>query len=189
MAALSKQVPRKRPAAKKTGALAKKPAMGTTSTKDLVKGLKKIQETEDNDDGSAAGAENGSDEEGGGSSGSNARDKGKAEKFAAMMRSKSLPEHIAFLHNEGAREKTSPREFRTAIINQLFTRKVNGRYSLNDTAPLFQEARRVYEKKFNVDKQIALPKLVLRGMHSGNSESAFQEALAAGEIQAVESDA
>ena len=118
--------------------------------------------------------------------GDNARDKGKGEKFSAMLRSDSLPPHIKHLYNEVAKTKASPRDFRTQIINSLFERKGNGRFQLRDDKPLFTEAREIYERKYSRDRALAYPRSVMKGLYFQNSETAFQAALDCGDIQEVE---
>ena len=115
-----------------------------------------------------------------------ARDKGKGEKFAAMLRSKTLPPHIQHLYEEVAKGKSSPRDFRTEIINSLFERKANGRFELRDDKPLFREAKQIYERKYSKDKDLGYPRSVMKGLYFQNSEVAFQAALDCGDIQEVE---
>ena len=66
------------------------------------------------------------EESGGEDDASHLRDKGKSIKFNSMRR--SLPAHIVHLYDTEALSKPSPREFRTQVINQLFTKLKNGRY-------------------------------------------------------------
>ena len=95
------------------------------------------------------------------------RDKGKAEKFKAMRQ--QLPAHIVHLYDEAANSKASPRSFRTKLINELFDRQSNGRYTLRDDKPLFVEHKALYEKKFNKDSHVAYPKSVMCGLYFHNS--------------------
>ncbi|CAE7908803.1 unnamed protein product, partial [Symbiodinium necroappetens] len=118
--------------------------------------------------------------------GDSARDKGKGEKFAAMLRSDSLPPHIKHLYNEVAKSKSSPRDFRTQVINSLFERKANGRFQLRDDKPLFTEVKELYERKYSTDRALAYPRSVMKGLYFQNSETAFQAALDCGDIQEVE---
>lgn len=95
------------------------------------------------------------------------RDKGKAEKFKAMRN--QLPAHIVHLYDEAANSKSSPRSFRTKLINELFERQSNGRYILRDDKPLFIEHKALYERKFNKDSHVAYPKSVMCGLYFHNS--------------------
>ena len=117
---------------------------------------------------------------------STTRDKGKGEKFAAMMKANMLPNHVQHLYNEVAKTKSSPRDFRTQIINSLFDRKPNGRFELRDDKPLFEEAKEIYDRKYSKDRAVAYPRAVMKGLYFQNSESAFMEALESGDIQEVE---
>eukprot|EP00434_Breviolum_minutum_P037142 symbB.v1.2.032922.t1/scaffold3979.1/size87083/2 len=173
----------KRPAAGGGGggqASKKRPAASTmrSTLDELRQGTKKddAQENHDDDD----------DDDGEGDDGGDGhRDKGKGLKFA-QMKSK-LPPHIVELYDTVALEKTSPRAFRTMIVNQLFKKTESGRYILQDQKPLFQEAKRIYERKYGAEKQNSYPKSVLRGLYFGNCEKAFQEAAASGDIFPVQS--
>ena len=104
--------------------------------------------------------------------GDDRRDKGKGEKFAAMVKAKSLPSHIQYLYDEVAKTKSSPRSFRTLIVNTLFERLPSGRYELRDHKPTFVEAKQLYEKKYCKDAAVALPRLVMRGMYFNGSQLA-----------------
>ena len=128
------------------------------------------------------------DDEGGDNDGGGCivrRDKGKGEKFAAMLKANALPPHIEHLYNVVAKSKSSPREFRTSIINSLFIKRSNGRYELDDSKPLFVESKEVYERKFGRDTSTAYPRLVMRGMFFANCETAMQQAIEAGDITEV----
>ncbi|CAK9077599.1 unnamed protein product, partial [Durusdinium trenchii] len=101
---------------------------------------------------------------------------------------RSLPAHIVHLYDTEALSKPSPREFRTQVINQLFTKLKNGRYSLNAEKPMFQEAKKLYERKYGKDSETGLPKSVLKGLYFQNSESAFQEAISSGDVYVMNSE-
>ena len=137
MPAMSKM---KRPAAVEDGALAglkKGKFVQSSSSSSYMKrpaaagGVKaaidKMQAGCKVDDGDEAG--DGSEAD------STTRDKGKGEKFAAMMKANMLPNHVQHLYNEVAKTKSSPRDFGTQIINSLFDRKPNGRFELRDDKP------------------------------------------------------
>ena len=126
------------------------------------------------------------EESGGEDDASHLRDKGKSIKFNSMRR--SLPAHIVHLYDTEALSKPSPREFRTQVINQLFTKLKNGRYSLNAEKPMFQEAKKLYERKYGKDSETGLPKSVLKGLYFQNSESSFQEALSSGDVYVTHSE-
>ena len=97
------------------------------------------------------------------------RDKGKGEKYASMVRAGALPEHIQHLYEHVAQNKSSPRSFRTLIVNTLFEKLLSGRYELRDKHPMFIEAKEIYEKKYAKDTSIAVPKLIMKGMYFNGS--------------------
>ena len=95
------------------------------------------------------------------------RDKGKAEKFKAMR--SQLPNHIINLYDEAANTKSSPRAFRTQLVNSLFDKTSSGRYILRDDKPMFTEHKALYEKRYNKDAHIAMPRGVMLGLYFHNS--------------------
>ena len=60
-----------------------------------------------------------------------ARDKGKGEKWAKMKATDKLPAYIVDMYEKEARSHSSPRKFRSAMVNKLFTRQADGSYKLN----------------------------------------------------------
>ena len=99
----------------------KKPAASGSMNKainELKHGLRSSSSKKDEDDNE--------EESGGEEEESHLRDKGKSIKFNSMRR--SLPAHIIHLYDTEALSKPSPREFRTQVIHQLFTKLKNGRY-------------------------------------------------------------
>ena len=97
-----------------SGGATKKPATAGC----LKASIGKMQAGCDDDD--ASGDENVDAED---CSSDRSRDKGKGEKFASMLKTNTLPAHIRHLYEEVAKSKTSPRDFRTTVINTLFERK------------------------------------------------------------------
>lgn len=130
----------------------------------------KAEDAEDDDDAADAGL----------------RDKGKGIKFAQMR--STLPPHILDLYDKEALSKSSPRAFRTNIVNQLFEKTDGGRYRLRDDRPMFTEAKRLFEKKYGKNEQHGFPKSVMRGLYFGNSESALQDAISCGDVYLVKGD-
>ena len=159
-----------------SGGATKKPATAGC----LKASIGKMQAGCDDDD--ASGDENVDAED---CSSDRSRDKGKGEKFASMLKTNTLPAHIRHLYEEVAKSKTSPRDFRTTVINTLFERKKNGRFELRDDRPLFTEAKDLYERKYSKDRALAYPRSVMKGLYFQNNESAFLEALACGDVHEV----
>ena len=169
------------PVLKKPAAAAmslKRPAavMGSLnkSLADMQRGSKKATTEDDGHDDNVDKKSEKSDDD------DDHRDKGKAIKFRQMQ--KELPPHIIDLYEKEALNKSSPRAFRTQLINQLFTKLPSGRYRLNDDKPMFREAKQMYEKKYGSEKEKGYPKSVMKGLYFGNSDAHFERALADGEI-------
>ena len=110
-----------------------------------------------------------------------ARDKGKGQKFAKIKG--ELPAHIIDLYENEAKKQASPREFRSMIINKLFTRLPNGHYALNAKDPMFEEHRQIVDKKFGIDEHMALPRSIMRGKYFNGSNQALDEAVADGSLK------
>ena len=109
------------------------------------------------------------------------RDKGKGQKFAKVKQ--NLPPHILDLYENEAKKHSSPREFRTQIINKLFTRLPNGQLQLNCTAPIFEEHKCMMEKKYGSDEHKALPRSIMRGKYFSNDNAALDAAVAEGSVK------
>ena len=151
----------KRPAAGGGGggqASKKRPAASTmrSTLDELRQGTTKKDDAEENHD----------DDDGEGDDGDGHRDKGKGLKFA-QMKSK-LPLHIVELYDTVALEKTSPRAFRTMIVNQLFKK--------TDQEGTFCKIRSPFFKRRNVSTKESM---VLR------SKIPIQRVCFAGSILAI----
>ena len=191
---LSKKRPASQTESTTSAALKKRPAAKLGSVNQCVEKLKKGWEDEEDEKTlktKKAGAKKNetkeddeNDEEQQGEDG--LRDKGKAVKFNQMR--KSLPAHILQLYDEEAQKKTSPRAFRTQIVNALFEKLPNGRYEMKANAPLFEEAKRMYENRYGKQKETGYPRSVMRGLYFANSEPDFKAALEAGDIYRIEED-
>ena len=55
-------------------------------------------------------------------------------------------------------------------------------------APLFLEAKRMYETKYGKQKETGYPRSVMRGLYFANSEPDFKAALDAGDVFRIEED-
>lgn len=188
----------KRPASKND---MKRPASGAVATKagslnraveEMKKGwkneedeetTKKTQKGKKTDGGEKGDDDEDEDEEGG--EGEDAkRDKGKSVKFQSMK--KNLPPHIVQLYEQEALNKSSPRQFRTTIINSLFRKLSNGRYELITDQPMFNEYKKLYEKKYGREAEKGYPRSVMKGLYFQNDEVAFQAAITNGEVYQIE---
>jgi hypothetical protein len=109
------------------------------------------------------------------------RDKGKGQKFAKVKA--NLPPHILDLYENEAKKHSSPRDFRTMIINKLFTRLPNGQLQLNCKAPIFEEHKTMMERKFGTDEHKALPRSIMKGKYFANDNAALDAAVADGSVK------
>ena len=161
----------KRPAAKQTGskinATIQKLKKGV-SKEDLVKN-RKLKDEEQTEDGQETH-----------------RDKSKGQKYAKLK--ETLPAHIVDLVEVESKKASSPREFKTLIINKLFKKTSSGKLELNLNDNLFEEHKRLYTKKFSKETDHAMPAAIMRGLYFQNDEGAFMRALKAGDIEEVEGD-
>eukprot|EP00438_Fugacium_kawagutii_P030640 Skav224036 [mRNA] locus=scaffold5785:375:815:+ [translate_table: standard] len=100
------------------------------------------------------------------------RDKGKGEKWARMRAAGAIPPHILHLHDEGAKNSSNTRDFRTQVINALFEKNDKGVFELATQKKMFTEAFKVYQKKYARDESEGLAKSILCGLYFQNDEKA-----------------
>ena len=99
-----------------------------------------------------------------------------------------LPDHVIDLIEKQSQKASSPRQFKTQIINRLFRRSPDGRLELNLEDEVFSEHHKIYSKRYSKEEETAYPESILRGLYFGNSQEAFDRAKAAGEVVPVESE-
>ena len=177
MAVLSKQAVAKakakvvkKPAIKQTTDLLRKPASSTSE---------KSEKTE------KGGLNLTIDQLKAGNLGEEPRDKGKSVKYHKMKEAGQLPEYVIHLIEDQAKSAASKRSFQTSAINRLFTRGSDGSLALNLSDGLFTEAQTIHTKHFSRGSQKALPASVLKGLYFGNSQAAFDQAVASGDVVEV----
>ena len=166
----------KRPAAAPVAGVLKRPAGSKTNVPPKTLNEKVSlwkQGLPKEDDDSESGHEDNETE--------NPRDKGKGQKFAKMKN--QLPAHIIDLYDNEAKKASSPRNFRTMVINKLFTKLSNGQYQLNAKDPVFEEHKVMMEKKYGVDEQRAYPRSIMKGQFFNNSNAALEEAIEEGSVK------
>ena len=112
------------------------------------------------------------------------RDKAKGQKFAKMR--SQLPEHVIDLIDNHSMKASSPRSFKTQVINKLFKRNSAGKLVLNLSDPIFIEHKKVYAKKYSKEEDTALPESIMKGLYFNNSKEAFENAKKVGEIIGVD---
>ena len=104
--------------------------------------------------------------------GESKRDKGKAIKYAKMR--SELPEFVIDLVEKQSAKSSSPRAFKTDIINRLFKRDAGGKLSLRLQDPVFAEHKRVYTDKFAKEQDVAYPESILKGLYFAGDDKKFQ---------------
>ena len=112
------------------------------------------------------------------------RDKSKGQKYQKMKG--QLPEHVVDLIEKESQRASSPREFKTMIINRLYKRNSAGKLVLNLDDHLFTEHKKVFTKKYSNEKETALPEGIMRGLYFNNSQVAMDQAKKDGDIVAVD---
>ena len=90
------------------------------------------------------------------------RDKSKGQKYKAMK--DQLPEHVVDLIEKESCKKSSPREFKTQVINSLFVRNESGKLELNLSDPIFEEHKRLYTKRFAKETDYSSPRINHEGV-------------------------
>ena len=173
-------MPMKRPAASgSAGGPKKKPAGKINETIDnLRRGVSSTMLDEEPEEEDSTKDE----EEGDGES----RDKSKGQKYAKLKNSNSLPAHVIDLVERQSAVSPCPRSFKTHVINKLFKKGKGGKLTLDLDNELFAEHKKIYNKKFNTEKETALPESILKGLYFQNNQQAFEAARDAGDIQPVE---
>lgn len=114
------------------------------------------------------------------------RDKAKGQKYAKLK--DSLPDYIVDLVEVQSKKSVSPRDFKTKVINKLFTKGPNGKLELNLGDMMFEEHKRIFTKKYHGEEDAAMPESILKGLYFGNDKEAFENAKKNGDIQEVDVD-
>lgn len=112
------------------------------------------------------------------------RDKSKGQKYAKMKH--ELPDHVVDLVEKESLKSSSPRDFKTMVINRLYKRNEAGKLVLNLEDELFSEHKKVYARKYSKEKDVALPESIMRGLYFGNCQKTMDQAKADGDIIPVD---
>ena len=177
----------KKPAAsgtRKSSKVLKKPCAGpiNEAINKLKRGVSKV-DVEKGDDGKikddGSEASQGSDEEN-----AEHRDKAKGQKYSKMKH--ELPAHVVDLVERESLKSSSPREYKTKLINKLFVRKKDGKLELNLNDERFEEHRKIYSRKFAKETDTAMPESIFKGLYFRNDQLAFEQAKENGDIHEVE---
>ena len=176
----------KRPAASSTlkGKVFKKPCGGpiNQTIKKLARGVSKVDLPEGDDgrikdDGSEAPQSDDEDEV-------QHRDKAKGQKYSKMKH--ELPAHVVDLVERESLKASSPREYKTKLINKLFVRTKDGKLELNLNDERFEEHRKIYSRQFSKETDTAMPESIFKGLYFKNDQLAFEQAKDNGDIHEVE---
>ncbi len=110
------------------------------------------------------------------------RHKGKAEKFAKLLKAGALPPHVAHMFTIESKKQPSSRQYQTELINRLMVKQPDGTYAVNCEQNFFEEYRRVYVEHKAQDTQKGMPRGVFLHTHFHGDENALKESLKNGEV-------
>ncbi len=112
------------------------------------------------------------------------RDKGKAEKFAKMLKAGAIPPHIAHMWQVESKKQPSCRQYQTSLVNTLMVKQPDGTYSLDTTNHMFESYRKVFVEQKAKETTRGMPKGVfLQSYYHGNLQ-ALNESISKGEVLA-----
>ena len=115
-----------------------------------------------------------------------ARDYGKARKFAKLYKSGGLPDDLKELYEKAANQQVSPRLFRTQLINKMFTKNAKGEYVLCTKDPTFENWRKNHDKSWKGEESKGQPwSIILWQVFQGN-EQALKDAIEVGDVYEVD---
>ena len=188
--AATKVVAKKKASGKAKAKASPKTAASKGTVKDISKRLLEAathvkDEAEENDDeNDDENADADDDDEVDGMDGK--RDRRKKQKFNSLLAQNKLPSHIVDMWTQGVKGSKNQREFKTKIINSLFSRDNKGKLVMKPEAPFFTAYEETVERKSFGVTQTGLPNGVFKGMYFQNSETALQHAIDNEEAQVVE---
>lgn len=110
------------------------------------------------------------------------RDRGKARKYKKLQDAKAIPEHIVQMIEEESKKQDKPRQYKTDLINKLFTKTTKGDYVMKPHQPIFETFKETMRKRYGRDETEGTPRSVfLWQTFQGNKEAleaAIQEGAA-----------
>lgn len=110
------------------------------------------------------------------------RHKGKAEKFAKLLKAGVLPPHIAHMWTVESKKQPSTRQYQTQLINKLMKKQADGSYALDCEQNFFEEYRQVFTEQKAKDSQKGMPRNVFLHTHFHGNEAALKESITSGEV-------
>ena len=135
----------------------------------LKRGVSKV-DLEEGDDGRLK--DDGSEAPESDDGGDQHRDKAKGQKYSKMKH--QLPDHVVDLVERESMKSSSPREFKTKLINKLFVRNKDGKLELDLNDERFEEHRKIYSRKFAKETDTAMPESIFKGLYFRNDQLAFE---------------
>lgn len=113
-----------------------------------------------------------------------AREKGKGIKWKRLCDQGAIPEHILDMFNKEALKHKSPRQYRTKLINTLFSKdSKTGRYEMVANQPMFENYKLATSTKYGDDKMKGQPRSVFLYSHFHGSEDGLDKAIELGDVQ------
>ena len=115
------------------------------------------------------------------------RDKGKGVKWAKMKENNQIPDHVMWMY-QNVPKGTPARQYRTALINKLFTKTSQGNYMLCTNDVFFKQGLSLYNDKYKKDENVGVPRKLFIAKYFGGNKALFEESLADGEVTVVQED-
>lgn len=101
-----------------------------------------------------------------------------------MVDQDAIPAHILEMFNKEALKHKSPRQYRTKLINELFTKDAKtGKYEMAAHKPMFENYRMASSTKFGEEKMTGQPKSVFLYSYFHGNEAGLERAISMGDVQ------
>lgn len=110
------------------------------------------------------------------------RDRGKARKYKKLHDAKAIPEHIAQMIEEESKKQDKPRQYKTDLINKLFTKTQKGDYVMKPHQPVFETFKETMHKRYGRDEAEGTPRAVFLWKVFHGSKEALNDAIQEGAV-------
>ena len=111
------------------------------------------------------------------------RDFAKARKYKRLQDKGAIPSHILDMIENVSKTKEKPREFKSALINNLFEGDGKGGYKLCSNKPMFESHKEAYHRQYGKDQTKGLPRDVFLFQSFHGYEQALDAAIGRGSVQ------
>ena len=111
------------------------------------------------------------------------RDFAKARKYKRLQDKGAIPSHILDMIENVSKTKEKPREFKSALINNLFEGDGKGGYKLCANKPMFESHKEAYHRQYGKDQTKGLPRDVFLFQSFHGNEQALDAAIGRGSVQ------